>query len=167
MGFVARSKKKAFMETEGTDYSRMRGFTSLTTNKNALEYTRQYVDENFETTDIVGMSTSMDFEFDQMAEDPVHEKLVSIIDEEKIGDEAIVSIVVVDFTQAGTDEDSFVAIQRDFAVIPESEGDGTEAYQYSGTFRVKGDRITGEATSIDNWETIEFTEGEVGGGVEG
>lgn len=158
MSFVSRSKKKAFLNITNGDYSRMRGFTSLTTNKNPMEYTRQYVDEDFETTDIVGMSTSMDFEFDQMADDPVHDKLVEIIDKEKLGDDAIVSIVVVDFTQAGAGADSFVATQRDFVVVPETEGDGTEAYKYSGTFRVKGDVVEGEATTTDEWKTITFTE---------
>lgn len=158
--FVLRSRKKAYLSTDEGNFSRMRGFTALTTNKNPIEYTRKYVDDDFETTDIIGMSTSMDFEFDQMLNDPVHERLVDIIDKEKLGDDAVVSIVVVDFTQAGTTEDSFVAVKREFAVVPDSEGDGTEAYKYSGTFRVKGERIEGEATSSDGWETCTFIESE-------
>lgn len=150
--FTPRSKKVAFLGTE-SDFYRMKGFTTLTTNRNAGEYTRQYVDEPFETTDVVRISTSMDFTFDQMQNDPAHEILVDIIDKEKIGDDAVVTILVVDLTQEGTTEGSYKAVKRDFAVIPGSEGDSTDAYTYSGTFRVKGERIEGEATSTDEFKT--------------
>lgn len=163
--FTARSKKVAFAEVENGTFNRMKGFTALTTNKNPKEYTRQYVDESFEVTDVVGISTSMDYTFDQMQGDPVHDKLISIIDGEKIGDDAVVSIVVVDFTQEGATGASFKAIKRDFAVIPGTEGDNIDAYTYSGTFRVKGERIEGEATSTDDWETCTFTEGTIDPGV--
>ena len=155
MMFAKRSTKVAFLQAEDKFY-RMKGFTSLSTNKNAGEYTRQYVDEDFETTDVVRISTSMDFNFDYMPSNPVHEKLVEIIDREKIGDDAVVSILIVDFSQAGTTEGSYVAVKRDFAVIPGTEGDSLDAYTYSGTFRVKGPRIEGEATSTDDWQTCTF-----------
>lgn len=153
--FAKRSSKVAFLQVDDKFY-RMKGFTSLSINKNAGEYTRQYVDEDFETTDVVRISTSMDFNFDYMPSNPVHEKLVEIIDGEKIGDDAIVSILIVDFSQAGATEDSYVAVKRDFAVIPGTEGDSLDAYTYSGTFRVKGPRIEGEATSTDDWQTCTF-----------
>ena len=153
--FAKRSSKIAFLQVDDMFY-RMKGFTSLSINKNAGEYTRQYVDEDFETTDVVRISTSMDFNFDYMPSNPVHEKLVEIIDGEKIGDDAIVSILIVDFSQAGETEDSYVAVKRDFAVIPGTEGDSLDAYTYSGTFRVKGPRIEGEATSTDDWQTCTF-----------
>jgi len=153
--FAKRSSKIAFLQAEDKFY-RMKGFTSLSTNKNAGEYTRQYVDEDFETTDVVRISTSMDFNFDYMPSNQVHEKLVEIIDGEKIGDDAVVSILIVDFSQAGTTEGSYVAVKRDFAVIPGTEGDSLDAYTYSGTFRVKGPRIEGEATSTDDWQTCTF-----------
>ncbi len=155
MMFAKRSSKVAFLQAENKFY-RMKGFTSLSTNKNAGEYTRQYVDEDFETTDVVRISTSMDFNFDYMPSNPVHEKLVEIIDGEKIGDDAVVSILIVDFSQAGTTAGSYVAVKRDFAVIPGTEGDSLDAYTYSGTFRVKGPRIEGEATSTDDWQTCTF-----------
>lgn len=154
--FAKRTSKVAFLETEDI-FSRMKGFTSLSTNKNPGEYTRQYVDEDFETTDVVRISTSMDFTFDYMPSNSAHEKLVSIIDGEKIGDDAVVSIVVVDFSQSGTEPDSFVATKREFVVVPGTEGDNADAYTYSGTFRVKGPRIEGEATSTDDWQTCTFT----------
>lgn len=154
--FVSRDRKVMFMETTDDEFNRMKGFKSMAINKNPIEYTRQYVDESFETTDITGISTSIDYEFDLRAEDPVHEKLVDIIDEEKIGTEAVITLLSVDFTQAGVGEDSFVASKRDFAVIAETEGSELEAYTYGGSFRVKGDRIVGEATTTDEWKTCTF-----------
>ena len=159
--FTPRSKKVAFMEVDNGTFHRMKGFTALTTNRNPKEYTRQYVDENHETTDVVAISTSMEFTFDQMQNDPVHEKLIDIIDGEKIGDDAIVSIVVVDLTRQGSTTGSFKAVKRDFVVVPGTEGDNIDAYSYSGTFRAKGEKIEGEATSTDGWKTCTFTpEGE-------
>lgn len=151
--FTARSKKVSFMGTVENNFDRMKGFTALSTNKNPGEYTRQYVDEPFETTDIVRISTSMDFTFDQMVDDPVHTKLVDIIDGEKIGDEAVVNILTADFTQKGTTEGTFKAVKRAFVVVPGTEGDSMDAYTYSGTFKTKGERIEGEVSSIDNFKT--------------
>lgn len=153
---IARSRKVMFMATELDTFERMKGFTSMAINKNPKEYTRQYVDEDFEVTDITGISTSIDYAFDQIAENAVHDKLISIIDNEKIGDEAVVSMLSVDFTEAGTELDSFVATKRDFAVIPGTEGDSLDAYTYGGTFRVKSERVVGEATTTDDWKTCTF-----------
>lgn len=154
---IARSRKVMYMATELDTFERMKGFTSMSISKNPKEYTRQYVDEDFEVTDITGISTSIDYAFDQIAENAVHDKLINIIDNEKIGDEAVVSMLSVDFTEAGTEADSFVATKRDFAVIPGSEGDSLDAYTYGGTFRVKSERIVGEATTTDEWQTATFT----------
>lgn len=157
---IARSSKVMFMETTGDSFGRMKGFTSMSINKNPKEYTRQYVDEEFETTDVTGISTSIDYTFDQIADDAVHEKLIDIIDNERIGNAAVVSLVSVDFTKAGSTENTFVATKRDFTTIAGSEGDSLDAYTYGGTFRVKGERIIGEATTTDDWETCTFVVGQ-------
>lgn len=153
---VLRSRKVSFMEVEDGKYERMTGFTSLVTNKNPEEYSRKYVDEDFETTDIIGMSTAVDYEFDQMKNNNVHNKLIEIADEELLGIDAVVTIAMVDLSQDGTETSAPVAI-RNFVVVPESDGDGTEAYTYSGAFRVHGERIKGTATSDDGWKTITVT----------
>lgn len=158
MTFVKRTDKVMFMEGTGSTFNRMKGFTSLATNKNPREYNRQYVDDDFETTDVVAISVSTDFTFDQKADDVVHTNMVDIIDNEKIGDDAIVNLLQVDFTQAGVAPDSFVATKRTFVVVPGSEGGSSDAYTYSGTFKVKGDKVVGEATTTDGWKTCTFTE---------
>ena len=45
---VRRNDKVAFLSTDGETYNRMTNFTEITQSKNAIEYSRQYVDEDFE-----------------------------------------------------------------------------------------------------------------------
>lgn len=159
MTFVKRQDKVMFMEGLSDEFNRMKGFTGLTINKNPIEYSRHYVDEAFETTDLVGISTSIDFEYDQKTDDVVHDKLVDIIDEERLGDDAVVDLLQVDLS--GVQASTAPATKRGFAVIPGSEGGNINAYTYSGTFKVKGDKIVGTATTTDGWKTCTFTPTEV------
>ena len=133
-------------------FHRMKGFDTISTTKNPKEYTRQYVDEEFEQTDVVGYSTSVSFGFDEMEDNAVHGDIKSIFDDEKTGADAIRPIIMVDM-RSNTKR----AIKRDFAVIADGEGDGTESYKYTGTFRAKSDRIVGTAESSDDWQTLTFT----------
>lgn len=143
---VRRHEKVNFLEV-GSNYLRMKGFKSMGQDKNAQEYSRQYVDDPFETTDVVGMSPSLDFEMDRIKNDEVHEKIVSIFDEEKLGDDANVNILEVDFTEKVTDGDRIVykAKKRQFALVPETEGGELEAFTYEGTFKAKGSAVKGYA----------------------
>lgn len=155
--FVKRADKVTYLKVGENEYHRMKGFSALTTNFNPEEYSRQYVDESFETTDVVAISRSLDFEMDQRKNDPVHEIMVDIIENEKLGDDAVVTLLSVDFTEEV--EGGFKAVKRDFSVIPESGGDGTEFYKYSGTFNVKGEPAEGYATSEDEFKvSCEFHE---------
>lgn len=156
---MKRSDKVAFYgikATEGNTYTyhRMQGFTDMSTSKNPIEYSRQYVDEDFEQADVVGYSPSIAYGFDQFAGNAVHEDIAKISDDELLGTDAIRPIVLVDLTKAS----GVNAVKRDFAVIPDSEGDSTDAYTYSGNLKVKGDKIKGTATSADGWQTITFAE---------
>jgi hypothetical protein len=47
-------------------------------------------------------------------------------------------------------------MKRDYAVIPDSEGGSMDAYTYTGNFRSKGEKVTGTATTDDDWQTITF-----------
>ena len=163
---IKRSDKKAFYgvksDTE-TVYTRMRYFTELSTSKNPVEYSRQYVDESQERADVVGYSPSMSFNFDEYTGDAVLEDIVSIINEEKLGTDAQREIILVDFSKKSGA--GYAAVKRTFAVIADSEGDGTEAYTYSGNFKVSGNAISGiakiatpENGDSDNVETITFEE---------
>lgn len=150
---VMRADKVAFMKVDDT-YHRMRGFKSLPTNKNPMEYSRQYVDEYFETTDVIGMSESKDFEFDQFVNDPVHEHLVEMFEKEKLGSESVVTIVTIDKSKT---EDN--GIERQYSTIPETEADGTEGYTFAGRFTAISAPEVGTFTISEDGLTAEKTGG--------
>ena len=155
---IKRSDKVSFlgcMDGSTETFNRMRGFTALSGSKNSLEYTRHYVDEEFETTDVVGFSPSYAFAFDQYTDDEVHSEMVEILDGEYTGTEARRNIVVVDFSQPTTG--GYKATKREYAIIGDAEGDSTDAYTYSGTFKATGKRITGVASVTSNGSVATFT----------
>lgn len=133
----------------GVTFHRMRKFTRFTTNKNPIEYDRQYVDEPHKETDVVGYAPSIDYGFDKYSGIPVQTDIVKITNNELIGDDAVRTLIQVD-TETGE------AISRDYSVIPGTEGDNINVYTYSGTFKCKGDRILGTAESDDDWATVTF-----------
>ncbi len=157
---IKRCDKLAFYGIKSgstTTYKRMSGFTDMSVSKNAKEYVRQYIDEEFEQSDVVGYSPSISFAFDLYLGNDVHEDISKISDNELTGSDAVREIIIVD-TKNGNDTDGYYAIKRNFAVIVESEGNGTEAYQCSGTFKVKGEKIFGKAKTTDDWASCVFTE---------
>ncbi len=158
---VKRSDKLAFFGVKeaggATIYYRMKGFSEISTKKNPLEYSRQYVDEEFEQSDVVGYSPSISYAFDQFLDDPVHKDLVSIAENELLGDSAVRSILMVDLSQAD-ETGSCPAVKRDFSVILDTEGNSMDAYTYSGTMKVKGEKVFGHAVSTDEWESCSFTQ---------
>ncbi len=158
---VKRSDKLTFygvVDGNGnTTFYRMKGFSEISVKKNSREYTRQYVDEEFEQSDVVGYSPSISYAFDQFKDDPVHSDMVSLSEQEKVGDEAVRAIMQVDLSQKNEDG-TCPAIKREFAVIFDSEGNSLESYSYSGTLRVKGEKVFGTAVSDDDWTTCSFHE---------
>lgn len=165
---VLRANRKMFMGTGGSavsEYSRLVGFTSLSENKNPIEYSRKYVDETFETVDVTGMSSSFDFTFDMMTPNAVLDDIASIIDNEKLGTDAVREFVSVDFHKPVGD--GFEAVKRAYSIIGSTVGGGTDALTYSGTLRVQDNIVKGVAKikspdngTESNVETITFTEGE-------
>lgn len=158
---IGRSKRLAFMNTSTTSgsptFKRMTGFTSMSEGKEPVEYSRQYVDEDTERTDVVGYATSIDYEFDMYTNDPVAERLAEIADNEILGTDAQVDIVIVDlFTEesGGTCK----ARKRTYSVIPDTSGDGTDALIYSGSFKAASEITEGTCTTEDKWQTCSFAE---------
>lgn len=151
-----RSDKVAFLglpsaEDDSLIFTRMQGFTSLSVSKNPQEYSRQYVDETQEHTDVTGYSPSMDFSFDKYAGNPVHDFITDIIDSEIIGTAAVAKILTVDLTQTENN-----AKLRSYAIIGDSEGDSMEAYTYSGTFATKSAEVIGTAVVSSDGLTATF-----------
>lgn len=159
---VKRSGKVAFMDVSTTqipNFLRMRKFTEISKSKNPTEYSRTYVDEDGEVTDVTGYSEEISYAFDLYSGNLVHEKIVKITDDELTGDEALVNILIVDFSKPSGD--GYEARLRTYTTVPDTEGDGTEAYTYSGTFRKNSKMSKGIATLNSDNTVATFTETEV------
>lgn len=157
---VQRTGKVAFYKpAESTDefpYKRMEGFTELSNAKNPKEYNRQYVDEDFERTDIIGYSASISYAFDRYKGNAVLDDIIDITENEKIGENSVREIIVVDMTTAtnnGTIEHAD-AYLRYYAVIPDTDGDSTDCLAYSGTFKTRGEMTKVTVYSSDDWQTL-------------
>lgn len=152
-----RADKVAFMGLidNATTYNRMHGFTDMGKSANPSEYSRRYVDERTERSDVTGYAPEIGYGFDQTKGDKVQQVIVDITDDELTGKK--VTIVTVDFSQEGAAANTYVARKREYSVIPDSDGDSTDAYTYSGSFKAAGDIVKGTASSTDNWETCSFT----------
>ena len=142
-----------FMKVEET-FNRMQGFTDAGKSMNSSTYDRRYVDEKIERSDVIAYAPEIAYSFDRMVGNAVHEKIVAIHNGELVGQ--TVEIVTVNFNEAGETEGSFKARKRTYSVIPDSEGNSTDAYTYSGAFRASGEIVEGEATSDDEWTTCTF-----------
>ena len=157
---VRRSQRVAFMNTGTTGqtpkFERMTGFTTFTNSKNPKEYNRQYVDEDAERGDVVGYAPSIDYSFDRHTNTPVHDHIAKIQDGELLGSDTHVEIVVVDlFTKK---EDGVCeATKRTYSIIPDSDGDGTEALIYSGSMKSVSGITKGTATVSDDGMIATFT----------
>lgn len=153
-----RADKVNFMglKDDAEAFNRMHGFTDSGKSSNASTYDRRYVDEETERSDVTGYGTEIAYAFDEMVDDPVHAVLVEVADDEIKGKK--VTIVTVDFSKPVTEQtDQYEARKRVYSVIPDADGDSTDAYTYSGTFKAAGKIIKGTATSTDDWETCSFT----------
>lgn len=159
---VRRSQRVAFYGIPGSggadpsEFNRMEHFTSLSEGKNPTTYERQYVDKDSSDTDVTGYGTSLSYGFDHHQDDPVLKDLAAVQDDELKGE--VRPIVVVDFFDKGeaTAEDEYVARKRDYSILPDSSGDGTDALQYSGSFGVKSDIVKGYAKVSTDGKTCTF-----------
>lgn len=133
-----------------TTYHRMKYFTNLQHSKNPQEYSRKYVDEPSQRTDVTGFAPETAYGFDKHRDDPVLTDIVKITNEELYGDDAVREIISVD-TATGE------AYKRPYTVSPGSEGDDANIYKYSGSFKANGEQVKGTATSSDDWATVSFS----------
>lgn len=141
------------LETES--FIRMTGFTDGGETLNTETYERRYIDEKTTRKDVTGYAKEIAYGFDRFTDNEVHDLIANVHDLEKTG--VVVPIVTVNFNEVGTTEKSFKARKRNYSIIPDGNGDGTDAYQYSGAFGANGEIVEGIATSDDNWKTCTFT----------
>ena len=155
---VKRNGKVAYMDVSTTaiaNFLRMTKFTEISKSKNATEYSRTYVDEDGEVTDVTGYSEEISYAFDLYKGNLVHQKLVNITDNELTGNDALVKILQVDFSKpVGS---GYEARLRTYSVVPDTEGDSTDAYTYSGAFRKNSGFTIGVATISADGMKATFT----------
>lgn len=140
---------------EAEKFNRMTGFTDNGKSLNTETYERRYVDEKTSRKDVTGYAPEIAYTFDRYTNNEVHDKVAKVHELEQTG--VIVPIVAVNFNEKATGENTFKARKRKYSILPDSDGDGTDAYQYSGAFGANGDLIEGTATSTDDWKTCTFT----------
>lgn len=138
-----------------TTYTRMTGFTDGGKSLNAETYERRYIDEKTKRKDVTGYATEIKYGFDRMIDNLLHDNIAKIHDDELVGETR--EIVTVNFNEVGTTANTYRAKKRIYTVIPDGDGDGTDAYQYTGTFAAQGDIVEGIASTADNWQTVIFT----------
>lgn len=130
------------------------GFTSLEESKNPVEYSRKYVHEDVERTDVVGFSPSVSYSVDAHSDNPVIKKIIDAHEQELLGNDAHINIVSVNLFEAGTADGTFIAYRRKYAIIPDSKN-GDNALVYSGNFKCVGEKEKGIFSTKDNKFTAE------------
>ncbi len=153
---IKRSEKLAFMDVGSGVYKRMTGFSELTVSKNPKEYSRKYVDEDTERSAVVSYAPSISYKLDLEAGNAVHNIFKEVADSELVGEDAVKSIIIVDISAPGTNG-ACPAVERDFAIIADTEGDDSDVYTMSGELKASGEKTFGTAVSSDDWQSITFT----------
>ena len=122
------------------------GFTSFPESKNPKEYTRKYVSDKTERSDVIGYAPSIAYSCDTISDDPVVQEIVKITDGELIGDDTHRTVISVNLWEpvgSGSSSTSYKAYKRTYAIIPGNKGDGTDALIYSGTMKAVSDVVEG------------------------
>lgn len=157
---ITRDQWRAFMNT-ATDASTPKwsligeGFTSFSEAKNPKEYSRQYVHEKTERSDVVGFAPSIAYSADMHSGDPCVERVAKAHDEEQIGNDAHVDIVAVNMWQKGSADGTYVAYKRTYSIIPDSKGDSNDALIYSGNLKAVCEAEKGTFSTKDNTFTAD------------
>ena len=143
MGLVARSDMRSYLLVDGAYCEIGDGFTDFTENKNPREYSRQYIHESSERTDLIGFAPSVTYAFDVYDADAVQETLLEIMLSEAVGDAAAVEVVTA-FLHKNLGGSRVEAVKRSYTVCPAKLGAGNEALICSGTLKARGDGVRGE-----------------------
>lgn len=128
------------------------GFTQLAESKNPKEYSRKYVSDKSERTDVTGFAPQYAYTMDYIDGDPVTAEVAKIHDGELVGKDAQRNIVSVDLWSDPTGL-ACAARKRPYSIVPNQKADGTDALVYTGTMKAAGDFIDGTF----NTSTKQFT----------
>ena len=152
-----RADKVNFMglASDASTFYRMTGFTDNGNTLNANVYERRYVDEKSSRKTVTGYAKEIKYTLDRYTNNSVHDKIASVHEKELTN--VILPIITVDFNKPGSAAGTYYAIKRDYAIIPDTDGDGTDAYQYTGTFGANGELVEGTATVSADGKTCTFS----------
>lgn len=126
-------------------FQRMKGFTDNGKSLNSITYDRRYIDEKIERSETTAFATEIAYAFDRMYGNAVHNILADVHDKELTG--FIVPILTVNFNEPIGD--GYRARFRTWSVNPDSDGDSTDAYTYSGAFKANSSIVEGVATIVE------------------
>lgn len=153
---VLRCQWEAYMECGAGEAKKYHlvgeGFTTFPEAKNPKEYTRKYVNNKTEKTDVIGYSPSISYSVDYITNEPCVQEVVEIHEKEYVGTATHRNIVSVNCWDEKSDGE-YAATKRTFAIIPSNKGDGTDALIYTGTMKAVSDIEHGTF----NRETKAFT----------
>ena len=127
---------------DATIFYRMKGFTDAGKSLNSSTYDRRYVDEKTERSDVVAFATEIAYAYDRIYGNAVHNVISKVHEDEIVGFN--VPIVTVNFNEPV--DGGYKAKMRVWSVQPDSDGDSTDAYTYSGAFKANSSIITGVAS---------------------
>ncbi|MBO5649451.1 MAG: hypothetical protein J6S76_06005 [Clostridia bacterium] len=144
MSLITRSAMRSYLSVDGVYNEIGEGFTDFTENKNPREYSRRYIHESTERTDLVGFAPSVTYAFDVCDADCVQEHLLKMTMEEEVGADARVTVVTAFLYRPGEREGCVRAIRRAYTVCPARLGSGTEALICSGTMKACAEAEVGE-----------------------
>lgn len=117
------------------------GFTAFPKALNPKEYTRKYISDKTERTDVIGYAPSIGYSCDAIPDDPVVAEIMTITDNEVTGTDTHRDIISVNrWTENNSVCDAW---KRTYAVIPDNKGDGTDALVYTGTLKAVSDLVKG------------------------
>ena len=136
------------------------GFTSFPENKNPQEYSRKYISDKTERTDVIGYAPSIEYSADCVIDDPVVQEIMKIHDGELVGNDTHRNVISVNRWEEDSSSHTCPATKRAYAIIPNTKGDGTDALIYSGTMKAVSDLVTGTF----NVNTKTFTADNASGG---
>lgn len=117
------------------------GFTSFPESKGAKEYTRKYICDSTERSDVIGYAPSRAYSCDAIDDNPVCAEIMKITDNEAVGEAAQRSVIAVNTWEEA--DGACVAYKRTYAIVPDTKGDGTDTLIYSGTMKAVSNLIKG------------------------
>lgn len=125
------------------------GFTAFAESKNAKEYSRQYVHQSTEITDVIGFAPSMAYTAELYTEDPVCQHVAMVTDNELVGADARVEVVEVHLWESAG-ANTYKAYKRAYAIVPDGKGDGVEALVYTGNMKAVDEITVGTFNTVSN-----------------